>query len=143
MDDLFDECCNNEKYREPVYKTSALIDKLVADSEAEFTGASSSHVDREREKKELSDTIKSLEVKLSKLKNPANTAKLPFEKRSAITKKLSEERDEIRKRIRQCKVRLDEIELETPKKEDNPSNVERNTRSNIKWGSNNPYNELM
>jgi len=139
MEDLFDECCNNEKYREPVNKISN-IDKLIVDAEAEFTGTKTSHIDREKEKKELEDTVKSLEIQLSKLKNPSNTAKLPFNKREHITKKLNDEREKIRKHIKQCKVRLDEIELETPKKEE--SKEIKPSSDNSKWGSN-PYDGLI
>lgn len=138
LDDLFDECCRDEKYREPVSKAS-IADKLIVDAEAEFTGMSTAHIDREKEKKELEDTIKSLGIQLSKLKNPSNTAKLSTQKRELITKKLNEEREKIRKHIKQCKVRLDEIELETPKEEPKAENKPNN---NAKWGSN-PYDGLM
>ena len=51
LEDLFDECAADEKYKEPDNNVYKIVDKLVVDIEASFTGMETDVLNREKEKK--------------------------------------------------------------------------------------------
>ena len=121
LEDLFDECITDEKYREPTNNTPAKsVDNLVKNIEAEFTGAITEYTEREKEKTSLSLRIKELSTQAKTLKNPQNLTKMTYAKRERITKKLADKRETVRNEISRCKVRLDEIEVEEGKTQNTP-----------------------
>ena len=138
LEDLFDECAADEKYKEPDNNVYKIVDKLVVDIEASFTGLETDTLDREKEKKEISEKLKKLEHKLSNIKNPPHLSNMPIKRREKISKKLKDQRELIRKRIKVYKVRLDEISIEeSPNPKDEEDNKSFSTPQN-KW-NNNPY----
>lgn len=124
LEDLFDEGANDEKYREPVNYVKHSVDKLVTNIEAEFTGADTAEFSRAKEKAEINDKIKDAETRLKKIKNPQGTQNLSPDRRAAITIKLSEKRESVRKEIERYKLRLSEIEIEEGKSSDKDNKKE-------------------
>ena len=142
MEDLFDECFNDEKYREAKKKdSSVIVDNLINTVEAEFTGLSTTVSERKAEKHALTQKLKTLKTQLSSIKNPSNLAKMPATKRESITKKLSEEREKIRKQIKQCQIRLDEIEIEENPNPQGNDNNDKPCKADKKWDAN-PYSDF-
>ena len=138
LEDLFDECAADEKYKEPDNNVYKIVDKLVVDIEASFTGLETDTLDREKEKKEISEKLKKLEHKLSNIKNPPHLSNMPIKRREKISKKLKDQRELIRKKIKVYKVRLDEISIEeSPNPKGEEDNKSFSTPQN-KW-NNNPY----
>src|SRR5271163_3677474 len=103
LEDLFDECAANEKYKEPDNNVYKIVDKLVVDIEASFTGMETDILNREKEKKEITDKLKNLENKLSSIKNPPHLSNMPIKRREKISKKLKDQRELLRKKIKACK----------------------------------------
>jgi chromosome segregation ATPase len=128
---------NNKKYDEPDAGVDVLIEKLMVNIESEFTGLETDITDREKEKEMLTNKISELTIKLSQIKNPVSLAKMPFNKRDAISKKLNKDREIIRKNIKRCKCRLDEIKIEeTPNPAESNSKTDEEVKN--KWHQN-PY----
>jgi hypothetical protein len=147
FEDLFDECSNDKKYTEPKNMIHVSVEKMMTEIEAEFRGISTSLTERKKEKKDLEDKIAATENKLKNIKNPKNFASMPHTKREAMSKKLHDSREKLRKEIRICKVRLDEIKIEegdqTPVENPNEKSVEHTTENKVdKWNTN-PYSDLL
>ena len=162
MDELFRECNSSTKYDVPKSPITLKVDKLLSDIEDNYQGLGTAYAEREKEKEDLKKKLSDAEKKLSSIKNPSNLAKMNYTHREEITKKLSKAREELRKEIQRCKVRLDEIKIEegdtekekkdTPKgkrkvhdaakeKKDTPNQTEPNPLSD-KWNMN-PYSDFI
>jgi chromosome segregation ATPase len=150
FEDLFDECANDKKYAEPKNMINVSVEKLMTEIESEYRGIGTTFSDRKKEKEDLKSKIEAAEIKLKNIKNPKNFAKMPFAKREALNKKLHDSRKELRKEIKICKVRLDEIKIEEGDQE-KQNNMEERTEnikpepksnSNDKWNIN-PYSEFL
>jgi hypothetical protein len=127
FNELFQECSGNTKYNVPKNPIVLKVDKLVTEIESNYQGLGTVYAEREKEKEELNTKISVAEKKLLSIKNPSNLAKMPAPRREMISKKLSELREEIRKEILRCKVRLDEIKVES-----GDNNETKNDRNNEK-----------
>jgi predicted nucleic acid-binding Zn-ribbon protein len=147
LGDLFDECSNDKKYTEPKNMIHVSVEKMMTEIEAEFTGISTSLTERKKEKKDLEDKIVATENNLKNIKNPKNFASMPYAKREIMSKKLHNSREQLRKEIRICKVRLDEIKIEegdqTPVENPNEKSDVPNIEHKIdKWNAN-PYSDFL
>jgi chromosome segregation ATPase len=150
FEDLFDECAKDQKYAEPKNMINVSVEKLMTEIESEYRGIGTTFSDRKKEKEDLKNKIEAAEIKLKNIKNPKNFAKMPFTKREALNKKLHDSREELRKEIKICKVRLDEIKIEEgdqekqgPEKDvENNTRPEQNSNNNNKWNMN-PYSEFL
>lgn len=150
FEDLFDECANDKKYAEPKNMINVSVEKLMTEIESEYRGIGTTFSDRKKEKEDLKNKVEAAEIKLKNIKNPKNFAKMPFSKREALNKKLHDSREELRKEIKICKVRLDEIKIEEgdqekqgPEKDvENNTRPEQNSNNNDKWNMN-PYSEFL
>lgn len=141
MEDLFNECANNTKYDTPKNSIVSTVEKLTTEIENNYLGLSTVFSEREKEKKDLKEKIAAAERKLTNIKNPANLAKMTYTRREAITKKLAESREELRKEIKIHKVRLSEIEVEEGKSE-NSTEPENAKNKNTKNRENNKSKEV-
>ncbi len=128
FDELFQECSGNIKYSVPKDPIILKVDKLVAEIENNYQGLGTVYAEREKEKEELSKKITDAEKKLLSIKNPSNLAKMPASRREVICKKLAESRDDLRKEILRCKVRLDEIKVESGDTQNTNNNANENTK---------------
>ena len=150
FEDLFDECANDKKYAEPKNMINVSVEKLMTEIESEYRGIGTTFSDRKKEKEDLKNKVEAAEIKLKNIKNPKNFAKMPYAKREILNKKLHDSREELRKEIKICKVRLDEIKIEEGDQEKQNDTEERteniksepNVGSNDKWNMN-PYSEFL
>lgn len=155
MDELFRECQSSIKYDVPKDIVTLKVDRLITEIEDNYKGLSTIYAEREKEKEDLKNKLSEAEKKLSSIKNPNNLAKMPAQRREEISKKLSTSREELRKEIRRCKVRLDEIKIEEGdrtepkieskkqgKREDNERKVDDGGEENSKWNLN-PYADFL
>jgi chromosome segregation ATPase len=158
FDELFQECANDTKYNVPKNPILLKVDKLVTEIESNYQGLGTVYAEREKEKEELNKKITDAEKKLLSIKNPSNLAKMPASRREVICKKLSESRDELRKEILRCKIRLDEIKVESgdTNADGNEENKKKNTKETVtnekdknttdtkngKWNMN-PYSDFL
>lgn len=153
FDELFRDCNSSMKYDVPKDPITLKVNKLLTDIEDNYQGLSTAYAEREKEKEDLKKKLSEAEKKLSSIKNPNNLAKMAYTRREEITKKLSKARDELRKEIQRCKVRLDEIKVEEgetgnePKKESKVTTnaVEKpevDTPVDTKWNMN-PYSDFI
>jgi len=147
FESLFDECANDKKYTEPKNMVQVSVEKMFTEIEAEYRGISTPLTERKKEKKDLEDKITATENKLKNIRNPKNFSSMPHTKREAMSEKLHKAREELRKEIRRCKVRLDEIKIEegdqTPVENPNEKVVGNVTDNKVdKWNTN-PYSEFL
>jgi phenylalanyl-tRNA synthetase alpha subunit len=133
MDELFNECANNEKYKQPEDPIKLSVNKLMKEIEAEYTNNTSCSVllDREREKQELKSQISTLKKRIKDLKNPSGLSNNP-KKRQMHAKRMNEQRELLRKELSVLQFKLEEIGVE----EGNPN---EQSEQKIPWKETNPY----
>lgn len=145
LEELFEECSNSIHHIVPEDTLKKYANNKLENIEAVYTGALTAHTDRLKEKADLISKIKKAEYKLKECKNPTNTAKMPYSKREALTKQLSQYRVNIRNEIARYKVRLNEIEMEEnekPHTEDKSSKKEGEIKNNWKMNQYDEYNDF-
>jgi chromosome segregation ATPase len=132
FDELFQECSGNTKYNVPKDPIVLKVDKLVTEIENNYQGLGTVYAEREKEKEELNKKVADAEKKLLSIKNPSNLAKMPAPRRDVICKRLAEMRDDLRKEILRCKVRLDEIKIESGEAQNAGDEEKKTTRKESK-----------
>jgi hypothetical protein len=143
LDDIFNECANDEKYRVAQQSHEAIsksANNMIKNIEAEYTGKPIedsqylAHVDRHTEKKEIVTQLTMLTKQLNALKNPKGM-KGSVNKREKNTSIISQKRETLRKQIKVLKFKLDEIQAEEGL--DNKDTSKDKTPS--MWNNDNPY----
>lgn len=98
----------NQEYQEPHLTKS---ERIIKESEEEFTGFSKEHQERQKERSEILEQIKECRKKLKTLKNVRNVNQRRANKQKA------EKRAKIKNKISRLRVRLSEIDDEEPAQE--------------------------
>jgi hypothetical protein len=143
FEDFFDECINNEKYREPKNNLEELNKNLISNIEAEYTGINivdTPEKSRQDEKIDLNKKIREAEKKIRDIKNPKGMKGNNI-RRQEISSKLGIKREEIRKEISRYKTRLSEIEMEEPQQEEKSDSFINNTKSDASLRERQPKGE--
>ncbi len=82
-------------------------EKVIKNAESQFIAYSEDELERRKEIADVKARMKSLQIKLSQTKNIKNP------KMVAANEKMAQRRIQLKKNIEECKLRLEDIDLET------------------------------
>lgn len=111
MDEDLDLLFHEAVHENSIETQPSFVEKIISKAEEEFKGYSLEEQSRQDEEAELKEKLKKLKKSLRQAKNIRNP------RLQHLNKQRSEKRRKLKREIAECQLRLQEIDMERPKKD--------------------------